>query len=75
MNPLPFDIPPGEHAARASHMAEDLFRHEGARIVAILASHFGVNYLQLAEDVVQEHSSARYKLGRIAVCRKIQLRG
>jgi len=35
-------------------MAEDLFRHEGARIVAILASHFGVNYLQLAEDVVQE---------------------
>ncbi|MCI0542081.1 MAG: sigma-70 family RNA polymerase sigma factor [Verrucomicrobiales bacterium] len=31
-----------------------MFRHEGARIVAMLANHLGVHRLQLAEDVVQE---------------------
>ncbi|HEX8372649.1 MAG TPA: sigma-70 family RNA polymerase sigma factor [Chthoniobacterales bacterium] len=38
----------------AGQVADDLFRHEGARIVALLASHLGVHRLQLAEDVVQE---------------------
>lgn len=35
-------------------MAENLFRHHGARIIATLTAHLGVHRLQLAEDVVQE---------------------
>lgn len=35
-------------------IAADLFRSEGARLVAMLISHFGTHRLQLAEDVVQE---------------------
>jgi len=38
----------------ASLVAGDLFRREGARIVAALAAHLGMHRLQLAEDVVQE---------------------
>lgn len=44
--------PPGEHSP--SHVADDLFRREGARLVASLAAHLGTHRLQLAEDVVQE---------------------
>lgn len=43
-----------EPSTRAGEIAGDLFRHEGAGIVARLASHLGVHRLQLAEDVVQE---------------------
>lgn len=43
---------PGERSP--SVVAEDLFRHEGARLVASLAAHLGTHRLQLAEDVVQE---------------------
>jgi RNA polymerase sigma-70 factor (ECF subfamily) len=35
-------------------VADDLFRREGARLVATLAAHPGTLRLQLAEDVVQE---------------------
>ena len=42
---------PPEEPAR---IAADLFRKEGARLVATLTSHFGTHHLQLAEDVVQE---------------------
>ncbi len=35
-------------------IAEDLFRTEGARIVASLTARFGTHRLQLAEDAVQE---------------------
>jgi RNA polymerase sigma factor (sigma-70 family) len=35
-------------------VAEDLFRHESARLVATLTAHLGTHQLQLAEDVVQE---------------------
>jgi RNA polymerase sigma-70 factor (ECF subfamily) len=38
----------------ASLVADDLFRREGARLVATLAAHLGTHRLQLAEDVVQE---------------------
>ncbi|MEO7934479.1 MAG: sigma-70 family RNA polymerase sigma factor [Chthoniobacterales bacterium] len=38
----------------AGQVADHLFRHDGARIVALLTSHLGVRHLQLAEDVVQE---------------------
>lgn len=38
----------------ASHVADDLFRREGARLVATLAAHLGTHRLQLAEDAVQE---------------------
>lgn len=37
-----------------THVADDLFRREGARLVATLAAHLGTHRLQLAEDVVQE---------------------
>lgn len=37
-----------------SHVADDLFRREGARLVASLAAHLGTHRLQLAEDAVQE---------------------
>ncbi len=43
-------IPPTE----VSQMVEHLFRHEGAKMVATLTGIFGVEHLQLAEDVVQE---------------------
>ena len=41
-------------AKQINFLAENLFRHEGARLVATLTSHFGLQHLQLAEDVVQE---------------------
>ena len=49
-------MPDGEQesGAQAGEIAADLFRHQGARIVAMLANHLGVHRLQLAEDVVQE---------------------
>src|SRR4051812_13707101 len=40
--------------ARPGEIAGDLFRHEGARLVAMITAHLGVERLQLAEDVVQE---------------------
>ncbi|HXT12602.1 MAG TPA: DUF6596 domain-containing protein [Candidatus Angelobacter sp.] len=38
----------------ASEVAGHFFRHEGAKVVAILTAHLGTHRLQLAEDVVQE---------------------
>jgi RNA polymerase sigma-70 factor (ECF subfamily) len=35
-------------------LVEHLFRHEGAKMVAVLTRIFGVEHLSLAEDVVQE---------------------
>lgn len=35
-------------------IADDLFRRESARLVAMLIGQFGTHHLQLAEDVVQE---------------------
>lgn len=35
-------------------LTEDLFRHEAGRLVSVLTGIFGVNRLQMAEDVVQE---------------------
>src|SRR5688572_12035700 len=37
-----------------SQLAEHLFRHEAGKLVAVLTSIFGIERLQLAEDVVQE---------------------
>ena len=37
-----------------SQTVEHLFRHEGAKMVAILTRIFGIEHLTLAEDVVQE---------------------
>ncbi len=42
------------HERNPSLVADDLFRREGARIVATLAARLGTHRLQLAEDVVQE---------------------
>lgn len=46
--------PPDADASPPVRVAEDLFRHEGAKIVAMLTAHLGVHRLELAEDVVQE---------------------
>ena len=43
-----------EGARSPSLVADDLFRREGARLVASLAAHLGTHRLQLAEDAVQE---------------------
>jgi len=43
-----------ESPANPTLVADDLFRREGARLVASLAAHLGTHRLQLAEDVVQE---------------------
>ena len=44
---------PAAHAG-AGQVADDLFRRESARLVAMLAGWLGTHRLQLAEDVVQE---------------------
>jgi RNA polymerase sigma-70 factor (ECF subfamily) len=47
--------PEAKPAAReVSQVVEHLFRHEGAKMVAMLTGIFGVEHLNLAEDVVQE---------------------
>lgn len=42
------------HATEVAGLAERLFRDEAGKLVATLTRHFGVDHLQLAEDVVQE---------------------
>jgi RNA polymerase sigma factor (sigma-70 family) len=46
-----YESPPG---ADISQLAEHLFRAESGKLVSVLTSIFGVERLQLAEDVVQE---------------------
>ncbi|HEV2664240.1 MAG TPA: sigma-70 family RNA polymerase sigma factor [Blastocatellia bacterium] len=41
-------------AGDVSRLAEHLFRHEAGKLVSVLTSIFGIERLQLAEDVVQE---------------------
>ncbi|HZO86381.1 MAG TPA: sigma-70 family RNA polymerase sigma factor [Verrucomicrobiae bacterium] len=41
-------------AAEVSRLAEHLFRQEAGKLVSVLTSIFGIERLQLAEDVVQE---------------------
>jgi RNA polymerase sigma-70 factor (ECF subfamily) len=41
-------------AADVSRVVEHLFRHEAGKMVAILTGIFGIEHLNLAEDVVQE---------------------
>jgi len=44
------EVPSGD----VSRVVEHLFRHEGGKMVATLTRIFGIEHLQLAEDVVQE---------------------
>jgi RNA polymerase sigma factor (sigma-70 family) len=44
----------GQQPPEVSGIVEHLFRHEGAKMVAILTRIFGIEHLNLAEDVVQE---------------------
>ncbi len=49
------DQPEAQQETReVSRIVEHLFRHEGAKMVAMLTGIFGVEHLNLAEDVVQE---------------------
>src|SRR4029077_18910828 len=43
-----------QQPSEVSGIVEHLFRHEGAKMVAILTRIFGIEHLNLAEDVVQE---------------------
>ena len=43
-------VPPGE----ISRLAEHFFRHEAGKLISVLTGIFGIDRLQLAEDVVQE---------------------
>jgi RNA polymerase sigma factor (sigma-70 family) len=43
-----------QQPAEVSTIVEHLFRHEGAKMVATLTRIFGIEHLNLAEDVVQE---------------------
>lgn len=45
---------PQTPTAEVSGLTERLFREEAGKLVATLTRHFGVDHLQLAEDVVQE---------------------
>ena len=37
-----------------SQIVDHLFRHESGKMVAVLTKLFGLEYMQLAEDIVQE---------------------
>ena len=45
---------PADSSRKVSGVADDLFRREGARIIAALTAQLGTHRLQLVEDVVQE---------------------
>ena len=47
-------MPDSDQNSQAGAIAEDLFRRESVRLVAMLVGQFGAHRLQLAEDVVQE---------------------
>src|SRR5690348_181794 len=44
----------GPSIAEIPQLADHLFRHEAGKLVSVLTGIFGVDRLQLAEDVVQE---------------------
>jgi RNA polymerase sigma-70 factor (ECF subfamily) len=48
------DSPTPQPTPEISGVVEHLFRHESAKMVATLTRIFGIEHLQLAEDVVQE---------------------
>jgi RNA polymerase sigma factor (sigma-70 family) len=43
-----------EESHNLNQLADHLFRHEAAKMVAVLARLFGVQHIEMAEDVVQE---------------------
>lgn len=50
----PPETTPASPAADVSHLTDHLFRHEAGKLVSVLTGIFGIERLQLAEDVVQE---------------------
>jgi RNA polymerase sigma factor (sigma-70 family) len=44
----------GAFAGEISRLTDHLFRHEAGKLISVLTGIFGINRLQLAEDVVQE---------------------
>src|SRR6266480_1652004 len=44
----------GLSTGEISRLADHLFRHEAGKLISVLTGIFGINRLQLAEDVVQE---------------------
>ncbi len=53
MNQFP-DTTSSSPSVEISHLADHLFRHEAGKLVSVLTGIFGIDRLQLAEDVVQE---------------------
>lgn len=50
----PIETAPAAPAVDISGLTDHLFRHEAGKLVAVLTGIFGIERLQLAEDVVQE---------------------
>jgi RNA polymerase sigma-70 factor (ECF subfamily) len=48
------EVPSAAPAGEVSRLTEHLFRHEAGKLVSVLTGLFGIEHLQLAEDVVQE---------------------
>lgn len=46
--------PNADGGSACTELADSLFRHEGAKLVAVMTKIFGIERLELAEDVVQE---------------------
>src|SRR4051794_39222702 len=51
---MPDTASPEAPAAGISQLAEHLFRQESGKLVSVLTGIFGIDRLQMAEDVVQE---------------------
>lgn len=54
MNDSPPTAPAVADAQGIARLADHLFRHESGKLVSVLTGIFGIDRLQLAEDVVQE---------------------
>src|SRR5438067_9387053 len=61
--------------ADVSRLTDHLFRHEAGKLISVLTGIFGINRLQLAEDVVQESLVRALRTWPYAGFPKIRLHG
>ena len=66
---------PKASATEVSGLTERLFRAEAGKLVATLTRYFGVDHLQLAEDVVQEALARALRVWPFYDVPKIRRRG
>ncbi len=63
--------PPGE----VTSVVEHFFRHEAGKMISTLTRIFGIEHLNLAEDVVRKPWPGRCRPGPITASREILRRG